>query len=282
MRLARAQSPDYARPVLVRLEGPRAVVIAEESAHVAADVLRESLHADLDLRGAGMATVEAGELRLLSPVARPGRILCAALNYGAHAAETGKTPPVEPVMFPKFTGSLVASGEAAVVPDPDLAAGLDYEGELAFVVGRTATSVDPADALDHVLGYTVANDLSARIQQRADGQWWRGKGSDGLCPIGPVLVTTDELGDASDLEIRTTVNGELRQHGSTSDLIFGVRELVSFVSRFVTLEPGDVVLTGTPPGVGDAMNPPQFLADGDVVTVEIERVGRLESRISIP
>jgi len=230
----------------VRLEGASAVVLAEESDHIAADVVRESLHEGLDLTGTGMCELPIDSLELLAPLRAPGRILCVGLNYGAHAAETGRTPPEEPMQFAKFSGSIADPG--GVVSIPGELRDLDYEAELAVITGRLARSVSVEDALQHVLGYTVANDVSARAQQAADRHWWRAKGADLLCPLGPVMVTTDELGDAAGLRITTTVNGELRQDGTTSDLVFSVPQIVAYVSRFVTLEPGDLILTGTPSG----------------------------------
>jgi 2-keto-4-pentenoate hydratase/2-oxohepta-3-ene-1,7-dioic acid hydratase in catechol pathway len=185
------------------------------------------------------------------------------------------------MLFAKFSGSLVDPGHSVTIPDPALS-GIDYEGELAVVLGRAAHHVAEPDALDYVLGYTIANDISARIQQAGDSQWWRAKGSDGFCPLGPAIVTADELGDASGLTIRTTVNGEVRQDSTTSDLIFGVASLLAFASRFVSLEPGDVLLTGTPSGVGVAMDPPVFLQDADTVVVEVARIGCLRSTIVVP
>ncbi|MCW2796154.1 fumarylacetoacetate hydrolase family protein [Nocardioides sp.] len=280
MRIARVQPPDADRPALVRLEGETAVVLAHESDHVAADVLQEALHAGVDLNGSGLGSLTAQQLRFLTPVRRPGRILCAALNYGAHAAETGRAAPAEPMLFAKFSGSLVDPDGYIEVADSGLGE-LDYEGELAVVIGKQCRRVTHEAALSHVLGYTIANDVSARTQQRNDGQWWRAKGSDGFAPLGPVIVTSDELGDASGLTLITTVNSEQRQEGSTSDLIFSVPELLVHVSRFITLEPGDVLLTGTPPGVGVAMNPPSFLRDGDQVEVTIDRIGTLRSTVRL-
>jgi 5-carboxymethyl-2-hydroxymuconate isomerase len=181
----------------------------------------------------------------------------------------------------KFSGSLVDPSCSVVPPDPVLS-GLDYEGELAVVIGRRARNVAAEGALAYVLGYTIANDISARVQQSNDGQWWRAKASDSFCPLGPVIVTADELGDGSGLALRTTVNGEVRQSATTSDLIFGVKSLIAFASRFVTLEPGDLLLTGTPSGVGAAQRPPRFLEDADTIEVEIEGIGQLRSTIDLP
>lgn len=275
MRLA-----DSGRAALVRLDDDEATVLAHESDHVAADVLQEALHGQLDLAGPGVARVPREGVQLVAPVRRPGRILCAALNYGAHAAETGRAAPAEPMFFPKFTGSIVDPDGRVELRDPGLTE-IDYEGELAVVIGQRCRDLTTKSALAAVLGYTVANDVSARGQQRTDGQWWRAKGSDGFAPLGPVIVTADELGDASGLRISTTVNGQVRQEGTTSDLIFSVPELLAHLSRFITLEPGDVILTGTPPGVGVAMDPPQFLGDGDRVEVTVERIGTLGSTVLV-
>ena len=255
-------------------------MLAEESGHVSADVLRECLAAGVDLGGPGSERLDASELTLLTPVRHPGRILCAALNYRAHAAETGREPPSAPMFFSKFSHSLVDPDRDVHVPDAELT-DLDYEGEVAVVLGARCTQVSEAEAASRILGYTIANDVSARAQQRGDGQWWRAKGSDGFCPLGPWIVTTDAIADPEALELRTSVNGELRQLGSTSDLIFGVAALIAHLSRFITLEPGDVLLTGTPPGVGAAMSPPRFLSPGDVVEVSVEGIGVLSNAIRL-
>jgi 2-keto-4-pentenoate hydratase/2-oxohepta-3-ene-1,7-dioic acid hydratase in catechol pathway len=280
VRLCRALVRATERVHLARLEPDRAVLLATESAHVAADVLREAMFDGTDLAGPGETTVALEDLTYLSPTRNPGRILCAALNYRAHAAETGREPPSEPMFFPKFSGSLVDPHRQIEVAG-NLLSNLDYEGELAAIIGSRCVSVPQESAADHVFGYTIANDVSARAQQRADGQWWRAKGSDGLCPLGPIIVTSDELGDGSSLSVQTRVNGQLRQSGNTSDLIFSIPALVSFVSRFITLEPGDVLLTGTPPGVGAAMTPPTFLTDGDEIEIQIERIGSLTNTVSL-
>jgi 2-keto-4-pentenoate hydratase/2-oxohepta-3-ene-1,7-dioic acid hydratase in catechol pathway len=161
--------------------------------------------------------------------------------------------------------------------DPELTSQVDYEAELAVIIGRRARNVAVSDALDHVLGYTCLNDVSARDLQFGDGQWTRGKSLDTFCPMGPALVTADEVGDPGDLAIRCTVNGEPVQDARTSAMYFGVAEIISFCSTSFTLEPGDVIATGTPGGVGVFRDPPRFLADGDRIVVEIERIGRLEN-----
>ncbi|WP_148571356.1 fumarylacetoacetate hydrolase family protein [Nocardioides caldifontis] len=217
--------------------------------------------------------VPVAELELLAPVPRPAKIICVGLNYRDHALETGKPIPTEPVLFAKFANSVV--GDGARVAIPEVTEEVDWEAELGVVVGRVASRVTVEEALDHVAGYTCLNDLSARDLQRRGGQWTRGKAIDAFLPMGPVLVTADEVGAPDDLKVRCTVNDDVVQDSSTSQMVFGVAELVSTISQTITLEPGDVIATGTPPGVGMAMSPPRFLRPGDVVTVEIEGLGRL-------
>lgn len=213
------------------------------------------------------------ELQLLPPVPRPNKIICVGRNYRDHAAERGKPMPTEPMLFPKFGTSLV--GDGAEVTIPAVVEDCDWEAELAVVVGRTARLVDEDHAMDHVAGYLCANDLTARTLQRSGGQWLRGKAVDGFLPIGPWLTTADEIDDPEDLRISCTVNGEVVQDASTSQLHFGIRYLIAFISQTLTLEPGDLIATGTPAGVGAAMDPPRFLGDGDVVAVTVERLGTL-------
>jgi 2-keto-4-pentenoate hydratase/2-oxohepta-3-ene-1,7-dioic acid hydratase in catechol pathway len=216
------------------------------------------------------------EADLLAPLPRPGKIVAIGRNYREHAAEEGVEPPAAPLIFAKWPTSVVGPG-AEVRWDPALTAKVDYEAELAVVIGRTARRVEVTDALDHVLGYTCLNDVSARDIQFGDGQWVRGKSLDTFCPMGPALVTADELGDPQDLAIGCTVGDERVQDARTSAMYFGVAEIISYCSASFTLEPGDVIATGTPAGVGAFRDPPRFLGDGDRVTVEIERIGRLEN-----
>jgi 2,4-didehydro-3-deoxy-L-rhamnonate hydrolase len=219
-------------------------------------------------------------LALLAPVPAPGKIICIGLNYRDHAAETGKAVPSEPVMFAKYANSLV--GDHAVVDIPTIAEDVDWEAELAVVIGRGGRDISQAEALDHVAGYTCANDLSARVLQRRVSQWTRGKAIDGFLPMGPSLVTADELPDPQDLAIGCTVNGEVMQQGTTAEMVFGVAELITEISRTMTLDPGDVIITGTPHGVGIGMDPPRFLHDGDEVVVTIEGIGSLTTTIREP
>jgi 2-keto-4-pentenoate hydratase/2-oxohepta-3-ene-1,7-dioic acid hydratase in catechol pathway len=222
------------------------------------------------------AVVPRRAARLRAPLPRPGKILCVARNYLAHARERGQSDaPVEPSLFLKAGTCVAGPGDAITLPDATRQ--VDYEGELAVVIGRPAREVPVETALDHVAGYTCANDLSARDFQKVRGQSFIGKSCDGFAPMGPVLVTRDELPEPQKLRLTTTVSGERRQDGSTAEMIFGVAEIIAFASKLMTLEPGDVILTGTPAGVGAAADPPRWLAHGDVVEVEIEGIGCLRN-----
>ncbi len=210
----------------------------------------------------------------LAPVPRPGKVVAIGRNYRDHTAEEGVEPPPAPLIFSKWPSSVIGH-EAEIRWDPALTGQVDYEAELAVVIGRTARRVSEADALAHVLGYTCLDDVSARDLQFGDGQWARGKSLDTFCPMGPVLVTADEIPDPQDLEISCRVGGEIVQHANTAQMYFGVAAIISYCSQAFTLEPGDVIATGTPGGVGIFRDPPVLLGDGDEVTVEIERIGRL-------
>ncbi len=214
------------------------------------------------------------QVELLAPVPRPGKIVAAGVNYQTHASEGGREAPDHPVLFAKLTTSVVGHG-AEIRWDPGLTQAVDFEAELAVVIGRTCRRVDAASALDYVAGYTCLNDVSARDLQFSDRQFVRAKSLDTFCPIGPWLVTPDEVGDPQALRIRSLVNGEVMQDASTSEMVFSVAQLISFCSQAFTLEPGDVIATGTPAGVGWYREPRRMLGDGDEVVVEIGRVGRL-------
>ena len=234
--------------------------------------LRDSIaSASIETRGNSLADAD-----LLAPIPRPGKIVAIGRNYREHAAEEGVEPPPAPLIFAKWPSSVVGPG-AEVRWDPDLSGKVDYEAELAVVIGRTARRVAVETALEHVLGYTCLNDVSARDVQFGDGQWVRGKSLDTFCPMGPALVTADEIADPQDLAISCTVGDERVQEARTSAMYFGVAEIISYCSMSFTLEPGDVIATGTPAGVGVFREPPRFLGDGDRVAVEIERIGRLEN-----
>jgi 2-keto-4-pentenoate hydratase/2-oxohepta-3-ene-1,7-dioic acid hydratase in catechol pathway len=206
------------------------------------------------------------------------KIICVGRNYAEHAAELGDDPPTQPLLFGKFENTLIRPGEAIVLP-PE-ATHVDAEAELAVEIGRRGHRIPEDDALDHVRGYRCANDLSARNIQYSESQWTRAKGFDTFCPVGTDLVPVSELGDGSDLRVVQRLNGEVLQDGSTRDLIFSVPFLVAFVSNVFTLEPGDLILTGTPPGVGWARNPKVALTHGDVVEVEVERIGVLRNPVT--
>jgi len=221
--------------------------------------------------------VPMSRVRLLAPVPRPGAIVCVGLNYRDHAAESGQPLPTEPILFAKFANSVIGPGAPIVVP-PETERP-DYEAELAVVIGRTASRVDAADAMRYVAGYTCANDVSARDLQFAGSQWMLGKAIDTFLPCGPWLVTADELPDPQALAIRCSIDGEVLQDSSTDRMVFGVAELVAFVTRTMTLEPGDLLVTGTPPGVGFARTPPRWLLDGERVSVEIEGIGTLTNPV---
>ncbi|MHA1960703.1 MAG: fumarylacetoacetate hydrolase family protein [Candidatus Thorarchaeota archaeon] len=221
--------------------------------------------------------LSAGDITIEAPIRKPGKIIAIGLNYTDHIEETGKDVPEYPVVFAKFPSSIVGPDDP--ISHPTLTKRLDWEVELGVVMGRRCKDVGENEVLNFVAGYTVVNDLSARDLQLQDGQWVRGKSLDGLCPMGPCIVTTDDLGDASGLKMHTKVNGEIKQDSNTSNLLFGVPQLVSYLSQSFTLEPGDVIATGTPSGVGFARDPPEFLKAGDEVEVYIEKIGSLRNKI---
>lgn len=274
-------------------DGPRAGVLEDERVVDAWALLGEPHRGSLreliaagrvsELRGrlgdAGAPSHPASSVELLAPIPDPEKIVCIGLNYRKHAAEVGvevESLPEIPTIFAKYPNALVADGATVKVPTGKT----DFEAEVAFVVGKRAKDVAEADALDYVAGYTLLNDLSARDLQGATPQWMPGKVFDGSAPCGPYLVTPDEAGPADAIAIRLTVNGEEMQSGSTDDLIFSVPQLLAQLSRLMTLEPGDVVSTGTPEGVGMSRKPRVWLADGDEVVVESPTLGRLTTRIS--
>jgi 2-keto-4-pentenoate hydratase/2-oxohepta-3-ene-1,7-dioic acid hydratase in catechol pathway len=220
-----------------------------------------------------------GEVRLRAPVPRPGKIIAVGLNYRDHFMETGLSElPKSPLIFAKFPNSICGPGDDIVIPAPD--ANVDFEAELAVVVGQRGKCIPAREALAYVAGYMPLNDVSARRWQFADKQWVRGKSCDTFCPTGPYLTTRDEVPDAHALTISTRVNGEVMQSSSTSKLIFGVPELIEYISRSITLEPGDIIATGTPEGVGAFRKPPVFLKVGDIVEVEIEKLGVLRNQVA--
>jgi 2-keto-4-pentenoate hydratase/2-oxohepta-3-ene-1,7-dioic acid hydratase in catechol pathway len=212
------------------------------------------------------------------PIDRPQKIICVGLNYLDHAAEGSATPPERPLLFAKWPNTLIGAREPIVLPS--ISAKVDYEGELAAVIGTRAQRVGVDDALDVVGGYLCANDVSARDLQFADRQWVRGKSLDTFCPIGPTLVPASEIPDPQALQLRTILNGEVVQEAPTSSMIFSVAQIVAFISEAITLEPGDLILTGTPAGVGIFRDPELLLQPGDEVTVEIEGLGTLTNPVA--
>jgi 2,4-diketo-3-deoxy-L-fuconate hydrolase len=226
----------------------------------------------------GEDTVSLDEARIHAPIARPQKIICIGLNYEDHAAETGADIPEKPIVFAKYPNTVIGPGEAILIPP--ITEQADYEAELAVIIGRTARNVTVSEALDYVFGYANANDVSSRdLQFSEGGQWTRSKSLDTFCPIGPYIATRDEIEDPQDLSIRCILNGEVMQDGTTSKMIFSVAELISFLSHGTTLEPGDVIMTGTPPGVGMARDPQVWLKAGDEVSIEIERLGTLTNPV---
>lgn len=216
-------------------------------------------------------------LRLGPPIPDPQKIICIGLNYHDHAREVGASPPPSPIFFAKFANSLVGPGDDLIPPRDENH--VDYEAELAVVIGKPGRYISRADALSHVAGAMAFNDVSARDFQLANQLWTSGKAVDTFGPCGPALVTVDELGDLQDLPVRTRVNGATVQDGTTAEMIFGIAELIEFLTRIMTLEPGDIIATGTPAGVARAHTPPRFLKAGDVVEVEIQGIGTLKNRV---
>jgi 2,4-didehydro-3-deoxy-L-rhamnonate hydrolase len=214
------------------------------------------------------------------PIERPGKIVCVGLNYRDHALESGLELPTRPLLFAKWQSSLIGPGEPIVLPA--VSSEIDFEAELGVIIGERARAVSAERALEHVAGYICVNDVSARDVQMSDGQWTRAKSFDTFCPVGPAILPVDKVPDPQALAIRCLVNGEPLQDSSTAEMVFGVAELLAFISEAITLEPGDLIATGTPAGVGFARRPPVFLADGDEVTVEIEGIGALTSPVVGP
>jgi 2-keto-4-pentenoate hydratase/2-oxohepta-3-ene-1,7-dioic acid hydratase in catechol pathway len=237
--------------------------------------------ARIDRSGSLLETTE-----LLAPVPRPGKVVAIGRNYREHVDEEGADRPTAPLIFAKWPSAVIGHG-GEIRWDPELATQVDYEAELAVVIGRPARRVAESEALDYVLGYTCLNDVSARDIQFGDGQWVRGKSLDTFCPMGPVLVTSDEIPDPQRLAISCRVGGTILQEATTAQMYFGVAAIVSYCSQSFRLEPGDVIATGTPGGVGIFRDPPVLLGDGDEVSVEIEGIGRLVNvcrfdRVGVP
>ena len=237
------------------------------------DAARDAAGAALE---SGGEKLQAGTLD--APLTAPPKVACVGLNYHDHCRETGMAAPDRPLIFAKFASSLTGPDSAIEWPD-DLTDQVDWEAELAVVIGRRIRQASESHALDAIFGYTAANDVSARDLQFADQQWVRGKSLDTFCPLGPVIVTPDEFGDPQDKGLLSRVNGETMQDSTTAEMIFGVGEILSFLSHACTLEPGDLILTGTPWGVGGFRDPPVFLKPGDTVEIEVEGIGVLANNV---
>jgi len=223
------------------------------------------------------AIYDMEQIQLGAPVQKPGKIICVGHNYREHILEMKREIPTHPVIFAKFHNAV--NGPFDPVELPPYTEKLDYEAEFAFVIGKQAKQISKEDALDYIFGYTVVNDVSARDLQKRTLQWFQGKNLDGSLPMGPWLVTKDEIPDPDSLDITCFVNGELRQHSNTRSFVFDIPTLVSFISGIMTLEPGDVICTGTPGGVGDGMDPKVYLKDGDIVEVKVDKIGQIANKI---
>ena len=225
----------------------------------------------------GASYVNADQVRLGPPVARPSKIICVGANYAAHAKEFGHEIPSEPILFSKATSAI--NGPFDPIKLPEGAQVVDSEAELAVVIGKQASKVVKANAMEHVAGFTMINDVTERVVQKSSGQWFRGKGFDTFCPIGPFLVPPDELPDANNLHVWQKHNGVLLQDGNTSEMIFDVPYLISFISQGMTLLPGDIISTGTPSGIGSAHTPKVLMSAGDVVDIGIDGLGEQRSEV---
>ncbi len=225
----------------------------------------------------GAVFVDAADVRLGPPIARPSKIICVGANYADHAKEFGHAIPNEPILFSKATTAIIGPHDPIVLPAE--AQVVDGEAELAVVIGRKACRIKQEDALGHVAGFTILNDVTERAVQKGDGQWFRGKGFDTFCPIGPFLVTPDEVPDMDHLSVWQRFNGKMLQNGNTIDMLFNIPFLIEYISQGMTLLPGDVISTGTPPGIGSARDPKVLMAAGDVIEVGVEGLGEQYSVI---
>jgi 2-keto-4-pentenoate hydratase/2-oxohepta-3-ene-1,7-dioic acid hydratase in catechol pathway len=240
------------------------------------ELLSRGIAAD-ELRTSARELIDPATVTLRAPITRPGKIICVGLNYHDHCREQNVEPPTYPMLFSKFANAVADPG--AVVTRPRATEKLDLECELAVVIGRRASRIGRDEAPSAIFGYTVLNDVTMRDLQKEDRQWLRAKGSDRFAPMGPVVVTADEMGDSQALGLRSSVNGETWQDSSTAEMVFDVASIVAFASRTITLEPGDVIATGTPAGVGNYQTPPRYLKDGDVMRCEIDGIGVIENPV---
>jgi 2-keto-4-pentenoate hydratase/2-oxohepta-3-ene-1,7-dioic acid hydratase in catechol pathway len=223
----------------------------------------------------------ASAAKILAPIANPSKVVAVGLNYWDHIREHGGEPPAYPVLFPKFPSAIIGPGES-IASDQALTQQLDYEAELAIIIGKRARRVAAADALDHIFGYCNLNDVSARDLQfdpKGSGQWSRGKCLDTYCPIGPHIVTRDEIADPQNLKIQSILNGVVMQNSNTREMVNGVAKLIEFITQGITLLPGDIIATGTPDGVGHYRKPPVYMKSGDIIEIEIEGLGRLTNPV---
>jgi 2-keto-4-pentenoate hydratase/2-oxohepta-3-ene-1,7-dioic acid hydratase in catechol pathway len=284
MRLATIQTPFGPRAAV--LDGDRFIELQGTDPSLPAS-LRELVEDGPDalkavaqaIRCDKLALYPAAEAKLLPPIVDPPKIVCLGLNYADHAREGGVPIPKDPVLFSKYATALIAHEDAIVLPR--VSHEVDYEAELVVVVGKGGRNIRPEDGMNHVAGYTVGHDVSARDWQlKKDGkQWMVGKTFDTFAPTGPYLVTADEIPDPHTLAISLRLNGETMQKSNTSQMIFRIEQVLAYLSQVFTLQPGDIIFTGTPPGVGFARTPPVYLKPGDTVEVEIERVGLLRNRV---
>ena len=258
------------------VEGDKAYTIGDKAPLLEAISDRELLG---ELSKVRESPIDLDSVRLLAPVPDPPQFIGVGLNYRDHAEESGMNIPDQPITFGFFRNSIVGDGDAIRIPK--FTEQVDWEAELGIVIGRGGCDISEREALGHVAGYTIVNDVSARDIQMSEGQWGRSKSFDSFKPMGPWIATTDDLGDASDLSISLWVNDDMKQSSTTSELIFTVPQLVSLLSRSTTLYPGAVISTGTPHGVGFSRTPPEFLKAGDVVTIEIEGIGRLSNPVAL-
>jgi len=257
---------------LARVEGQQAILFEHVGGMLG---LIQAGKAGLNIAKNANSPAQSFDLAdVAAPISNPSKIMAIGKNYAEHALETHSDIPTSPILFTKFPTSIIGHGEL-VTWRHSLTQQVDYEAELAVIIGRTARHVNETDALDYVFGYSCGNDVSARDLQYSDKQWVRAKSLDTFCPLGPYIITADEIPDPQTLDIRCFVNGEQMQNSNTRHMIFSVAYLISFLSQAFTLLPGDIILTGTPEGVGKFRNPPLFRDDGDEMVVEIERVGRL-------
>lgn len=271
MRLATATLPDGTTSAIVEIDGRwRRLPYSDLSAALGSLYWR-------DAPAQAGAIVESPIFG--NPLPLPGKVICCGQNYVDHIREMGRTPPKYPTLFTKFADTLCGPDDDIVIHESE--SSVDWEAELAVVIGSTLSRANESDAAAAIAGYTIANDISLRDWQNRTTEWLQGKAFDRTTPVGPIIVSADAVDPAAGLEISCHVNGELRQRGNTAGLVFSASTLVSYISSFVTLRAGDLVLTGTPSGVGAGMTPPRFLKDGDIVTTTIESIGSLNNRVRI-